>query len=197
MPRYRLSDLGARVIRELAGTNEAAVADPELDAAVANPGAPMLVSDGGSETPTVPITTFVGPTDPTTVPALAALVIPGAVWVDTRYGPPYAQKQWETDNGWEPSAFVAYDADGNLTARVNADPTGVALILAQSMTADEVASVRATLDDTRMVCDGLDARSLVVGRLGFVLTGLPTSDPAVAGALWSNSGVVTVSAGPS
>lgn len=27
------------------------------------------------------------------------------------------------------------------------------------------------------------------------LTGLPTADPNVAGALWSNSGVVTVSAG--
>ena len=28
-----------------------------------------------------------------------------------------------------------------------------------------------------------------------VLSGLPTTNPAVAGALWSNSGVVTVSAG--
>jgi hypothetical protein len=28
-----------------------------------------------------------------------------------------------------------------------------------------------------------------------ILSGLPTSDPTVAGALWSNSGVVTVSAG--
>lgn len=44
--------------------------------------------------------------------------------------------------------------------------------------------------------------SLVVGGVTFtasgsniVVTGLPTSDPAVAGALWSNSGVVTVSAG--
>lgn len=30
---------------------------------------------------------------------------------------------------------------------------------------------------------------------GIFLTGLPTSDPAVAGQLWSNSGVLTVSAG--
>ena len=28
-----------------------------------------------------------------------------------------------------------------------------------------------------------------------ILSGLPTTNPAVAGALWSNSGVVTVSAG--
>ncbi len=28
-----------------------------------------------------------------------------------------------------------------------------------------------------------------------IIASLPTSDPAVAGALWSNSGVVTVSAG--
>lgn len=28
-----------------------------------------------------------------------------------------------------------------------------------------------------------------------IITGIPTSDPAVAGALWSNSGVLTISAG--
>lgn len=28
-----------------------------------------------------------------------------------------------------------------------------------------------------------------------IVTGVPTSDPAVAGALWSNVGVLTVSAG--
>lgn len=28
-----------------------------------------------------------------------------------------------------------------------------------------------------------------------IMTGLPTSDPAVAGQLWANSGVLTVSAG--
>lgn len=28
-----------------------------------------------------------------------------------------------------------------------------------------------------------------------ILSGLPTSDPSVAGAIWSNSGVLTVSAG--
>lgn len=44
--------------------------------------------------------------------------------------------------------------------------------------------------------------ALTVGSIVFtavgsniVVTGLPTSDPTVAGALWSNSGVVTVSAG--
>lgn len=43
---------------------------------------------------------------------------------------------------------------------------------------------------------------LTIGSITFaavgtniVVTGLPTSDPAVAGALWSNAGVVTVSAG--
>ena len=44
--------------------------------------------------------------------------------------------------------------------------------------------------------------SLVIGAVTFtvsgsnvIVTGLPTSDPAVAGALWSNTGVLTVSAG--
>ena len=45
--------------------------------------------------------------------------------------------------------------------------------------------------------------SLVVGDVtittdasgNLIFTGLPTADPTVAGALWSNAGVVTVSAG--
>lgn len=37
--------------------------------------------------------------------------------------------------------------------------------------------------------------TLTVSGSNVIITGLPTSDPAVAGALWSNLGVVTVSAG--
>lgn len=41
----------------------------------------------------------------------------------------------------------------------------------------------------------IGAVTLTVSGSNVVITGLPTSDPSVAGALWSNSGVVTVSAG--
>jgi hypothetical protein len=37
--------------------------------------------------------------------------------------------------------------------------------------------------------------ALTVSGTNVILTGLPTSDPAVAGALWTNSGVLTRSAG--
>lgn len=37
--------------------------------------------------------------------------------------------------------------------------------------------------------------AVTVSGTNVVITGLPTSDPAVAGALWSNSGVLTLSAG--
>lgn len=41
------------------------------------------------------------------------------------------------------------------------------------------------IGDVKLTWDGSD----------IVVTGLPTTDPAKAGALWSNSGVLTVSAG--
>lgn len=37
--------------------------------------------------------------------------------------------------------------------------------------------------------------NLVVGGVGIIVPNLPTSDPAVVGQLWNNSGVLTVSAG--
>lgn len=37
--------------------------------------------------------------------------------------------------------------------------------------------------------------TLAVAGANVVITGLPTADPSVAGALWSNSGVLTLSAG--
>jgi len=37
--------------------------------------------------------------------------------------------------------------------------------------------------------------TLTASGTNLVITGLPTSNPAVVGALWSNAGVVTVSAG--
>jgi hypothetical protein len=37
--------------------------------------------------------------------------------------------------------------------------------------------------------------ALTVDGTDVVITGLPTSDPAKAGALWANSGVLTLSAG--
>lgn len=41
----------------------------------------------------------------------------------------------------------------------------------------------------------IGAVTLTVSGSNVIITGLPTSDPAVAGALWNNAGVVTVSAG--
>lgn len=37
--------------------------------------------------------------------------------------------------------------------------------------------------------------TITVSGTNAIITGLPTADPSVAGALWSNSGVLTVSAG--
>jgi len=37
--------------------------------------------------------------------------------------------------------------------------------------------------------------TLIVNGTDVVITGLPTSDPSVAGAIYSNSGVLTLSAG--
>lgn len=37
--------------------------------------------------------------------------------------------------------------------------------------------------------------TLSVSGTNVLIVGLPTSDPSVAGALWSNAGVLTVSAG--
>ena len=37
--------------------------------------------------------------------------------------------------------------------------------------------------------------TLTVSGTNVVITGLPTSDPTVSGALWSNSGVLTLSSG--
>lgn len=54
--------------------------------------------------------------------------------------------------------------------------------------------------DTQEVADGgsiaLGANvTLTVSGVNVVIAGLPASDPSVAGALWSNAGVLTVSAG--
>lgn len=54
--------------------------------------------------------------------------------------------------------------------------------------------------DKQVVADGgsieLGASvTLSVSGTNVLITGLPTSDPSVAGALWSNSGALTVSAG--
>ncbi len=54
--------------------------------------------------------------------------------------------------------------------------------------------------DSQVVADGgsiaLGASvTLSVSGTNVILTGLPTSDPSVAGALWANTGVLTVSSG--
>jgi len=37
--------------------------------------------------------------------------------------------------------------------------------------------------------------TITFNSINVIFTGIPTSDPSAAGALWSNSGVLTVSAG--
>ena len=53
--------------------------------------------------------------------------------------------------------------------------------------------------DSLDVADGgainLGSVVLTVDGANVVITGLPTSDPSVAGALWSDTGVLTISAG--
>lgn len=54
--------------------------------------------------------------------------------------------------------------------------------------------------DTQVVASGgaieLGASvTLSVSGTSVIITGLPTSDPSVAGALWANSNVLTLSAG--
>lgn len=51
-----------------------------------------------------------------------------------------------------------------------------------------------TVDDAVDAATAL-ATKVAVDADGNVIVTLPTTDPEVAGALWSNSGVVTVSAG--
>lgn len=50
------------------------------------------------------------------------------------------------------------------------------------------------LEDGASLSLGADV-TLTIDGTDIVITGLPTSDPSVAGALYSNSGVLTLSAG--
>ena len=60
----------------------------------------------------------------------------------------------------------------------------------------KLSGVDATNSKIEAVGDGDDV-SLEIARKGDgnIIMSLPTSDPSVAGALWANAGVVTVSAG--
>jgi hypothetical protein len=61
-------------------------------------------------------------------------------------------------------------------------------------------TLRAALDSIntdislQAVADGSLTITIGAGK-NLIITSLPTSDPSVAGALWSDNGVVTVSAG--
>ena len=62
-------------------------------------------------------------------------------------------------------------------------------------------SLRAALEalnndvSLQAVSDGSLTITIASGK-NLIITSLPTSDPSVAGALWANNNVVTVSAGP-
>jgi hypothetical protein len=74
------------------------------------PMAPMLVKAGG-----VALPTFISDTDPMTIPELAAFVIPGAVWIDRTWGPPYEQDYWDASDPehpmWLPLGSTVYNKD--------------------------------------------------------------------------------------
>ena len=43
---------------------------------------------------TTQLPSFVGPTDPTTIPELAAIMVPGSLWTDTTADPAIAGAAW-------------------------------------------------------------------------------------------------------
>ena len=73
-------------------------------------------------------------------------------------------------------------------------------ILAQAAFTEVVGDKVVVLD----ISDNNEAKAITITELQtvmglipttFMMTGVPTSDPSVAGQVWSNSGVLTVSAG--
>lgn len=185
------------VVRGVSGTTPAA---HDIDAPV------TLVSPGGipvGDGVAVPV--FIGNGDPTEDADTEDLVIPGAVWVDTTYGPPYAQKQWYPDvedvpAHWQSLTYAGYYADGTIGAElsVNTDPDGPGVNVSVfdsdgnptgiwQLSANLLVAGFGDLDTTGI--------GLILSATGIKTVNLPTADPHSVGALWSNSGVVTVSAG--
>lgn len=81
--------------------------------------------------------------------------------------------------------FVIYDATGNVVLLVS--PSDISL-MAAAQTGQTEAILR--------LADDLGDPLFEVGPTGEVLAvGIPTADPAVAGALWNDSGTLKVSAG--
>jgi len=97
---------------------------------------------------------------------------------------------------------VTGDVTGDLTGNVTGDVTGnVTGNLTGNVTGDVTGNVTGDLTGavTGDVTGDVTAALLTIGTAtiadGVVKLNLPTSDPAVAGQLWSNLGIVTVSAG--
>lgn len=90
----------------------------------------------------------------------------------------------------EKDTYVDFSAPGvfTITAVDNGDP-------APSLASGAIRLAIVVTDDTEItsVTDSRQLNTVLSG--GYMMPDLPTSDPSVAGVLWNNSGVLTVSAG--
>jgi hypothetical protein len=83
--------------------------------------------------------------------------------------------------------------DGNLVGVHAANDRARLTFTSADGTVSNEAAVRATY--ARLRYSGLDTFSLELGATGFVLSGVPTVDPVVSGALWSSAGTLKISTG--
>jgi hypothetical protein len=153
------------------------------------------------------IPSFQGPTDPTTIPELNAVAVLGSIWIDTTYGPPFAQKQLmrladPSPDGdpamWGSVSLVSYNA-GVLTAQVSVAGVEVSAVVYDT-DGNETAhlSLNGSVGSAELR-SGANFLTLQGGLLTWTgslnLPTIPTSDPLVAGAVWNNLGTLTISAG--
>jgi hypothetical protein len=142
---------------------------------------------------------FVSATDPTTVPALAPLVVPGAVWVDTSFGPPFQQFSRDGSGVWQTIDLIAYDNAGAQQARLLGPSSAGSVAMFGGGRVGAHGNITAQTTAAFLLWSADPDETAPIGiyasAQGLTVTGLPTADPLVAGALWSNLGIVTVSAG--
>jgi hypothetical protein len=136
---------------------------------------------------------FVSDTDPTTVPALAALVVPGAVWIDTSFGPPFAQNVRGVST-WQSAPIVVYSDTGQLLAKIVAERMSMTTANVQMETWDGDGNIQGSVsaNPTGVYLDWQDGTTTLglttagISSFGLLIPHAPTADPAVAGALWSD-----------
>jgi hypothetical protein len=161
--------------------------------------ASMIQSSDG--TSMLPI--FVGNVDPATDEILLPLVAVGAMWIDTSYGPPFQQNQWQVIVGtpmWVPAPMIVYDEVGNVAGRItmfanagDALGDGGSVEVSAFFGAD---GVNGTLRiDSNGIEFNSDSLPLNIHTPSVMCTLLPTSDPGFLNQLWNDNGTLKVSAG--